>query len=490
MRSALKTFIIDRVLSDETVLLKYTKGRCKVPSGKFEKQYRDEMRTLVLYRIVVLVIFLDRMKLENILDKVPRLFMKGAFVKSSQAVLLAVCRDFLSSEGNFMKHLSRIGLTVSYKQDPIDELDFNIKNLATDLRDGVCLTRMSEIITETPVKSLMTKLRLPAVSRLQKLHNVNVTLEALKRYSIDIPGDLNAYHIVDGHREMVVKLMWSVIGHCCLTKLLDANQVEGEIEKVVRSNQARQKMRGILVKNHDNNFKTTPASNVSPENTLKSLLFRWCRAVCSSFGMELFDLSESFADGKALCLLIHYYHPSVIRADEILPTSSDDAEGISFEEAIENERANSILACRRASELGGIPHMLPVSDTSNPPNEKSILVCLSYLCSRLMESSREIFATILIQACYRKYRDKILLEKKRKAASKIFKVWKANKDNYYVSQRSTYLAAVRVLEDFFFSHRHGLRRLKQDRMRREVQQCAATEIQVSNEASELKHMDE
>ena len=129
MRSALKTFIIDRVLSDETVLLKYTKGRCKVPSGKFEKQYRDEMRTLVLYRIVVLVIFLDRMKLENILDKVPRLFMKGAFVKSSQAVLLAVCRDFLSSEGNFMKHLSRIGLTVSYKQDPIDELDFNIKNL-------------------------------------------------------------------------------------------------------------------------------------------------------------------------------------------------------------------------------------------------------------------------------------------------------------------------------------------------------------------------
>ena len=73
MRSALKKFIVSRVLSDSDVLLKYTKGRCKVPSGKFEKQYRAEMRSLVLYRMLVLIFFLDEAKMSNVLDKVPRL---------------------------------------------------------------------------------------------------------------------------------------------------------------------------------------------------------------------------------------------------------------------------------------------------------------------------------------------------------------------------------------------------------------------------------
>jgi len=48
MRLALKKFIIHRVLSDNPTLVKYTKGKCIVPSGKFEVQYDAEMRTIVL----------------------------------------------------------------------------------------------------------------------------------------------------------------------------------------------------------------------------------------------------------------------------------------------------------------------------------------------------------------------------------------------------------------------------------------------------------
>jgi abnormal spindle-like microcephaly-associated protein len=481
MRAALKTFIVTRVLSDETVLAKYTRGRCNIPSGKFEKQYRAEIGSLVLYRLMVLIFFLDQAKMENVLDKVPRLFAKGASVKSSQAVLLTVCRDFLSAEGSFIKHLSRIGLTVSYKQDPIDELEFNITNLATDLRDGVRLTRMTEIITEAPVKALMTTLRLPAVSRLQKLHNVNVTLSTLKDFGIIIPEDVNSYHIVDGHREIVLKLMWSVISHCCMTNLLEGNQVEAEIGNVIRSNQARRKVKGLVVMDSEHGMNQPHASDASPEDILKSLLFRWCQAVCSSFGLQLSDFTTSFADGKALCLLVHYYHPTVIRLDEILPTSNDESGDLSPEEAIQNERINSTMSVRRVSELGGIPKMLPVSDTNNPPNEKSMLSGLSYLCSRLMESSKEIFATILIQACYRKYRSKVLLERKQEAARFIYQSWNEHKDNYYRSQQRRYATAVATLEDFVISHRHSLVRLKQERLEREGQQCAAIEIQVSYE---------
>jgi abnormal spindle-like microcephaly-associated protein len=485
MKATLKTFIVNRLLSDATVLAKYTKGRCNVPSGKFEKQYRSELRTLVLNRLMTLIFFLDQAKMANVLDKVPRLFAKGSAVKSSRAVLLAVCRDFLSSEGDFIKHLSRIGLTVSYKQDPVDELDFNVTNLATDLRDGVLLTRMTEILTEAPVKSLMTALRLPAVSRLQKLHNVNVAISTLKDFGIVVPLDVNAHHIIDGHREMVLKLMWSVIAYCCMSKLLEGNLVEAEISNVIRSNKARRKVMGLIVKQTENELNQANTQDKSPEDILKSLLFRWCQAVCAPFGMKITDFTTSFADGKALCLLVHYYHPSLIRLDEILPTTTDESAELSPEQAIQNERANSTIASQRVSELGGIPNMLPTSDTSNPPNEKSMLLCLSYLCSRLMESSKEIFATILIQAGYRRYRSKVLLERKRQAASVIFQIWCEHKENYYRSQEQRYSRAVATLENFVITHRHSLARLKRERLQRERREFLAIEIQVSRPTKAL-----
>lgn len=480
LKATLRTFVVDRVLSDSNVLMKYTKGKTNVPSGKFEKLYREEMRTLVLYRLMVLILFLDHAKTQNVLDKVPRLFSKSSEVKSSKAVLQSVCRNFLSSEGDFMKHLSRIGLKVSYDQDPIDELEFKVVNLAKDLRDGGRLTRMTEIITLTPFKSIMRSLRLPAVSRLQKMHNVNVALSKLKDFGVLIPGDLNAHQIVDAHREMVLKLMWSVIAHTCMTKLLEEGQVEHEIENVLRSGQARRRMEGLKARSPQ---RPTPdknsASNDSPEEALKLLLFRWCKAVCSSFGLQLHNFSDSFADGKALCYLVHYYHPAVVRMDEILPTSNDEDSVLSLEQALMNERSNSAMVAKRVTELGGIPKMLPTTDSKNPPEEKSMLLCLTYLCSRLMESSEEIFATILIQACYRRYRNKILQEKKEAAVLVIFQFWCEHKANYYAAQQRRYAAAVAVLEEFVGTHKHGLLRLRGERLERERRHFAAIEIQVS-----------
>lgn len=472
---------MNRVLSDSAVLKKYTKGKCKIPSGRFEKQFRAEIRSLVVYRIMVLIIFLDQAKMANVLDKVPRFFAKGSEVKSSREVLLAFCRACLSSEGDFIKHLSRIGLKVSYKQDPVDELDFHVRNLATDLRDGTCLNRVTEIITQVPAKSLMTKLRLPSISRLQKLHNLNLALSSLREFGVMVPDDVNAHHIVDGHREMVLKVMWSLIAHSCMEKLLEGDLVEQEISNVVRSNQARRKVQGLLAKDSEVDEHQTYPIDAKPEEILKSLLFRWCQAVCSSFGVTLTDVTTSFADGKVLCLLVHYYHPAVIRLDEILPTSSDDVEGLSEEQAIHNERANSTMASRRASQLGGIPKMIPYCDSKNPPNERSMLLCLTYLCSRLMESSKEIFATILIQECYRKYREKVLHEKKQEAAMIIFNFWLEHKHNYFNSQKRRYARAVALVETFVLANRQALKRMKRIRLEKERRLSAAIKIQVSRD---------
>ena len=198
--------------------------------------------------------------------------------------------------------------------------------------------------------------------------------------------------------------------------------------------------------------------------------------MCSSFGLAITDLSESFADGKALCLLVHYYHPSLINLDEVLP----GYDGESDDELLESERLNWKKASKSMQELGGIPDMLPICDTKNPPNEKSMILCLSYLCSRLMESSREIFATILIQACYRKYRRRVLMEKKIAAASTIFRIWSVYRENYFTQQEQRFKEHVAVLENFVLSHKHSLKRLKKERLRRELLTRSATDIQVSS----------
>ncbi len=475
----LRTFVVDRVLSDSNVLMKYTKGKTKVPSGNFERLYREEMRILVLYRLMVLILFLDHAKMENVLDNVPRLFTKSSEVKSSKAVLLAFCRDFLSAEGDFIKHLSRIGLHVSYIQDPIDELEFHVTNLATDLRDGCCLTRMTEIITNARFKCIMQRLRLPAVSRLQKMHNVNVALSELSNFGIVIPNDLHAHHVVDAHREMVLKLMWSVVAHNCMTKLLVEGQVEHEIENVLRSLHARRRVQGLRLRSPQRLSPTRKTdTKETPEEALKCILFRWCKAVCSNFDYQLDNLTTSFADGKAFCYLLHYYHPSLLRLDEILPTSMDEYDNLAEEQALTNERANSAMVAKRVAELGGIPKMLPVTDSKNPPDEKSMILCLVYLCSRLMESSEEIFATILIQACYRRYCKRKIKAKKEAAAQVIFQLWCEYKHRYFAAQQRRYTAAVAVLENFVCSHKHALLRMKCKRLALERRIFAATEIQV------------
>ena len=429
---------------------------------------------------MILVFFLDRAKASNVLENVPRLFTISSNVKSTRDVLVTICRDCLSAEGDIVKHLSRIDLKISYIQDPIDEVNFRATNLATDLRDGVILTRLSEIVTAKPFKKYMSSLRLPAVSRLQKKYNVNLAFSVIKDFGISIADGINSHHIMDGHREMVLALMWCIIAQCCLGKLLQREQVEQEIRNVIQSSQARKKLdeRSFAeVENAGLNPTMTRslAKDASLDEIVKDLLLRWSHAVCSSFGLAVTDLSESFANGKALCLLVHYYHPSLIHIDEIIPGFDVDTD----EEVLEMERLSWKKASKSMQELGGIPDMLPVCDSKNPPNEKSMILCLSYLCSRLMESSREIFATILIQACYRKYRRKVLMEKKLAAASTIFRIWTVYRDNYFRQQEQQFKNSVAILENFVLSHKHSLKKLKKARLKKELLVRSVTNIQVS-----------
>ena len=67
----------------------------------------------------------------------PCLFNKDSPIKMSKDIITSFSRDFLSGEGDVMKHLGYLGYKVDHKQTHLDEFDFAVTNIAVDVRCGV-----------------------------------------------------------------------------------------------------------------------------------------------------------------------------------------------------------------------------------------------------------------------------------------------------------------------------------------------------------------
>ncbi len=49
-------------------------------------------------------------------------------------------------EGNLLRHLELLGYRLTYKQSPLAEYPYGVTNLAVDLRDGLRLVRLAELL--------------------------------------------------------------------------------------------------------------------------------------------------------------------------------------------------------------------------------------------------------------------------------------------------------------------------------------------------------
>jgi hypothetical protein len=78
----------------------------------------------------------------------------------------------------------------------------------------------------------------------------------------------------------------------------------------------------------------------------------------------------------------------------------------------EIEWYNSTLANLSIEELGGIPPMLPVMDSSDVQEEKCIITALSHVfCSRI-ETSKEVRSAKIIQEAFRRPYDEVAAVKR------------------------------------------------------------------------------
>ncbi|CAN0209441.1 unnamed protein product, partial [Scytosiphon promiscuus] len=235
---ALRTFVSERLVKCPEIKARYG-FRGRVASGLSELDYNDDLARHTLTHFLDLVLFLDRAKAENLLHPCPCLFRKTAEVKSSVGALRVFCQ-FLHGEGDFVRHLKKMGYVVTHVQSYIDEFDFHVSNLAIDLRDGVRLTRLMEVVTKE--WGLAAGLRVPAVSRLQAIFNTRKALEHLERKAGPITlgnggsgdaGTVTPKDVVDGDRHATLRLLWFIIARYALSALLDRDALAREAEGVV-----------------------------------------------------------------------------------------------------------------------------------------------------------------------------------------------------------------------------------------------------------------
>lgn len=121
--------------------------------------------------------------------------------------MMGFCADMVTAHGDIVRRLRSIGYILTHKQTHLDEVNYAVKSL-NDLRDGTRITRVVEILFKG--NPLSQKLRLPAISKLQKIHNVNLAFTRISEH-ITIEGNISTRDIVNGHREKILSLFWQII---------------------------------------------------------------------------------------------------------------------------------------------------------------------------------------------------------------------------------------------------------------------------------------
>lgn len=159
-------------------------------------------------RSLMLLYLLDKGKSADTFSSC--LFQTGSSYKTSTDVLHALSNMLLPSHGDITRLLGHLNYKVEQVQYPLQEYTYHISNIAIDLRDGVVLTRLVELLfyptttlianqdetvtinvpsgdilsssVDTSAKEswvLSQHLKFPSIGRAQKLYNVQIALAAL-----------------------------------------------------------------------------------------------------------------------------------------------------------------------------------------------------------------------------------------------------------------------------------------------------------------------
>jgi len=122
-------------------------------------------------------------------------------------------------------------------QYPLDDFRYTITNLAVDLRDGVRLTKLVEVLSCKD--GLSSQLRWPAIGVPQRTHNLSVILAILQAEGISLTlpnGDtVNASDIESGNREKTLFVVWGLLSRWRRFRYLENVNLSYEIHHLKKA---------------------------------------------------------------------------------------------------------------------------------------------------------------------------------------------------------------------------------------------------------------
>jgi len=240
--------------------------------------------------------------------------------KSSISILHALARILLPSLGDIVRPLSLMGYTVEHIQHPLEEFSYTVDNLAVDMRDGVRLARLAELLlyptevqdaARTGAWPLSKGIKFPAISRVHKSNNVALALEALEDAGGN-DGGVKPEDIVDGYREKTVGLLWGIVGTWGLEMgvggLVDWSELRKEIGRLKRERRKAQKgdgEGGEVLGDED--------EERDEERGYVALLKGWARCIAEKKGLKVDNMTTSFADGRVFGAIVGEYEGYFVR---------------------------------------------------------------------------------------------------------------------------------------------------------------------------------
>lgn len=298
------------------------------------KKFNDPVRQsiFVISKIFALVWTLDLAKQEFFFFNMP-LFRKSSSVKSSRDFLRKFSLEFLQGEGDIVRRLKlHLDYSVQHQQTSLDEYNFQISNLRVQIRDGIILTKLIELWTGD--ESLVSQLKIPALTKSSAISNMVVALSALRDYGIDLSFEnksgkamlISPADIVNGDREKTLTIFWRCFKKWLLPEIVNDRLLGYEIKKLQIDCQWDELDFPI------NN------SNLSLDFELSALLDRWARGVLTIREKRVVTIIETF-NIQLLKLLLHHY--GIYTLDTITTVHSDIKEEY-HEQSIWDEISNAI----------------------------------------------------------------------------------------------------------------------------------------------------
>lgn len=388
-----------------------------------------------MLRSLMLIWLLDHAKVAG--DVPQCLFQKSASKKSSAAVLRALSSLLLPAIGDITRALRHMDYDVGHVQDPLDEVEYKIENLAVDLRDGVLLARLVEVLLYsdpqkfsrydgnetvtlrlpdatilesalyaadrvTPAPRILSQhLKMPCIGRAQKVFNVQVSLAALERHDVhaaNAVADVSAADLVDGHREKTLALLWALVSSFGLARLVDWKELEADVRRVGDVNAG--------------DLKNASGKVISREQQ-EELLLAWAAAYCDAAAkkrdtdsvVRVSNLTTSFADGRAYAIIVDAF------AGFITPAASS-----SFDTPLSATANPSALLASRLRALGCSSTFTTqlTTSTSLPlvPRRETTISHLAFLASRLLPLARRHHAAVAVQRAWQCRAEKLMMRKR------------------------------------------------------------------------------